>query len=209
MKNKLRYFLVFTALTFTSHPVHVQASPSTEDNRLCHNTVSPPRVHGLYDYYEISGTCEQELKSDLIGKACRFTDGKKYDSLTRWRIGWDYTYDKSGGLCAAEDFHLTVDIIVRIPAWLHRASASPALVDRWEAYVEQLKTHENGHLDKIVQAADDLTRAVSLMPAARSCDELDREIGQLSRSRLKQLELEQNRYDAETSHGWTQGALFP
>ncbi len=72
-----------------------------------------------------------------------------------------------------------------------------------------LKAHENEHVDKVIQAAEELTRAIEEMPAATTCAELDREIRELSKNRLKQLEKEQDGYDAETSHGCTQGALFP
>ena len=212
MKKKLHYFLLFWALALTSHAAPVHAAPSADDKQgptAARNTVSPPLVHGLYDYYEISGACEKDLQCDLKGKSCRFIDGNKYDSVTKWRIGWDYGYRKSGGMCSAENFRLAVDIVVRIPAWLHRDSATQPLIDKWEAYIDHVKTHENEHLEKVVQAADDLTQAVSLMPPATTCADLDREIRQLSKSRLKQLEVEQNHYDAETNHGWTQGALFP
>ncbi len=212
MKKRIHFFLLFWALALSGHTAPVHAATSADDKQgpsTARNTVAPPLVHGLYDYYEISGACEKDLQCDLKGKSCRFVDGKKYDSVTKWRIGWDYGYNKSKGMCSAEGFRLTVDIVVRIPAWLHRESAPQLLIDKWESYIDQLKTHENEHLEKVVQAADDLTRAVSLMPPAATCADLDSEIRQLSRSRLKQLEVDQNHYDAETSHGWTQGALFP
>ena len=213
MKKKIHYFLLFWALALSGHAAPVHAAPSAGDNRVpttpARNTVAPPQIHGLYDYYEVSGGSTTDLICDLKGKACRYPDGKKYDSVTKWRVGWNYGYNKSGGMCSAEGFHLTVDIVVRIPAWLHRASATQPVIDKWETYIDQLKTHENEHLDKVVQAADDLTLAVSQMPPAATCADLNREIWQMSKSRLKRLEVEQNQYDAETGHGWTQGALFP
>jgi len=163
----------------------------------------------LYDYYEVSGGCLGDLKHDLSGKACRLSDGSKYDSVTKWRVAWDYGYNKSGGMCSADGFRLTVDIIVRLPAWLHRSSAGQPLSEKWESYIDMLKAHENGHVDKVVEAADELTKAVEEMPSAATCANLDRQIRQLSKNRLKLLEKEQNGYDEETSHGWTQGALFP
>ncbi len=203
---------MFVALALSGHAVHAYDSPSVDDKRgqgQGHNSVCAPAIHGLYDLYEVSGSCEHDLENDLAKKAGHWTDGNKYDSVTRWWIRWDYGYDRSGGVCSAEGFKFTVDVVVTIPAWLHRDAASPQLIEKWDTYIEKLREHENEHLEKVVQAVDELTRAVEEMPAAASCADLDRQISLLSRNRLKHLEQEQNIYDAETAHGWTQGALFP
>jgi predicted secreted Zn-dependent protease len=212
VKKKVHYFLFFWALALAGPSAHVHASPLYNGKYSpspARNTVTPPLIHGLYDYYEVSGDCLGNLKNDLAGKACRMSDGSKYDSITKWRVAWSYGYDKSGGMCSAEGFRLTVDISVKLPAWVHRASAGQPLSEKWESYVDLLKAHENEHVDKVVQAADDITRAVQELPAASTCAELDGEIRQLSKNRMKQLEKDQEGYDAETHHGWTQGALFP
>jgi predicted secreted Zn-dependent protease len=53
-----------------------------------------------------------------------------------------------------------------------------------------------------------MTRSISQLPPAATCADLDRAVGDLGRSFMKRLSLEQQGYDADTDHGAVQGAVL-
>jgi predicted secreted Zn-dependent protease len=171
--------------------------------------IAPPAVIEKYDYYEIKGDCEKDMHSELCKNGCTWNDGKKFDSLTTWDVKWDYGYDRGAGACSVEAFRVTVDINYRFPIWPQTPGASRELVEKWGLYMGNLVTHEKGHRDLVVRAAEGLSRAVADLPPAPTCDELDRNVRALGRVAMKKMEKDQKEYDATTRHGVTQGAVFP
>ncbi len=173
------------------------------------NILIPPIVNEKYVYYDVCGLCENDIQCDLKKKCIKWTDGEKYDSVTSWKIKWDYGRNRVAGACSAEAFTVTVDIVFRLPRWERTKDAPRALADKWDTYMKNLMTHENGHRDLAVAAATDLTRDVVELAPAQTCDELDRRIDDLSRIRMEKLDEAQKEYDVKTDHGRKQGAVFP
>jgi predicted secreted Zn-dependent protease len=173
------------------------------------NIVAPPLVTEKYDYYEVGGSCEKDLQCEMNQKSIKWNDGKKYDSVTSWKVKWDYGYDRAPRTCSADAFRVTVAITFRLPKWARAGDAPQQLVDKWDSYMKNLLAHENGHRDMAVEAAADLSRAVAELPPALSCDELDRQVQKMCRARMKELKEDEVEYDTATNHGYTQGAVFP
>lgn len=168
-----------------------------------------PVITEKYEYYEIRGGCEQELHGQLCRKGFSWDDGQKYDSATNWEVKWDYDYDRTDQACGADSFKVRVDIVIHYPRWDRADDAPPSLMDKWDSYMKNLRHHENGHRDMVVEAANALTRSVASLPPASSCAELDRRVHALCRSRMQKLDLDQKEYDTATEHGVAQGAKFP
>ncbi len=173
------------------------------------NGTLAPIVTEKYEYYEVCGCCEKDLKNDLKKKCIRWDDGRKYDSVTNWKLKWKYGYTRAPEACAADSFTVTADITFQVPKWVSTGDAPQPLVKKWDAYIDNLMTHERGHRDMAVEAAADFTNEVAALPPARTCVELDREIHALGQARMKKLLEDQKAYDAETNHGLSQGAAFP
>jgi predicted secreted Zn-dependent protease len=171
--------------------------------------IVPPKVTETYEYYEVCGCSEKDLQCELKQKSILWNDGKKYDSETRWKVKWDYDYSRAPQACIADSFQVNVEVVFRYPKWVRNGSVSRQLEEKWDAYMDKLIMHEKRHRDIVVEAADELSRAVAEMPAARSCAELDREVAALCRNRMGKLIEAQNKYDENTSHGYMEGAVFP
>lgn len=171
--------------------------------------IAPPTVIEKYDYYEVGGCCEKDIQCDLKQKCITWNDGKKYDSVTSWKVKWDYGYDRAPATCSVDSFKVTVAISFRFPKWSRPGGAPQNLIDKWDSYMKNLVTHENGHRDMAVEAAEELSRAVADLPPALTCTEIDREVQKLSSVRMMKLKEEEKEYDAATNHGYTQGAVFP
>ncbi len=167
------------------------------------NRVAAPAVAEKYEYYEIRGNSEKELR----GQMCR--KGEKYDSVTSWNWRLSYRYDRAPGACAVDSFQVLLEIKYRYPKWMRTGNAAQTLIDKWDRYMKNLVTHENGHRDLAVEAAAGLTRAVAALPPARTCAELDRALRALGHERMEKLNADEKEYDETNRHGKTQGAVFP
>jgi len=210
--KKLIFPILFLAVAATAHADNDKvkvASGSTDISRSTNKSVVPPEVSEQHEYYEIRGNNEKELKDQMCRNGCPFNDGKKYDSLTTWRVKLDYGYDRATKACAADSVKVNVAINIRYPKWVKTDAAPPQLVAKWDNYMKNLVKHENEHRDLAVAAATELSKAVAALPPASSCSELDREVRTLSRERLEKLNADEKRLDDTTSHGKTEGALFP
>ena len=173
------------------------------------NRVLAPRLIENFEFYEVCGSCEKDLQCDLTKKAIKCSDGKKYDSVTDWKLTWDYGYNRTRRACLVESFKLTVEITTRLPKWTTPTDAPGGLIEKWNSYLTSLRMHEKGHRDRTVEAADEITKAVADLPAADTCADLDRNVRGLIRIHKEKLILEQKAYDSATNHGHTEGVSFP
>ena len=170
---------------------------------------SLPAVSEAVEYYDIRGASEKELRCQMTENGCRWRDGKKYDSVTKWHVKWDYDHEQGPGFCSARTFRATVDIVYRYPQWIDSDRAAAPLQERWSEYMQSLTRHEQGHRDIAVKEVTDFLHAAEQLPAAATCEEIDLSIKKLSRTFMARLNEEQRCYDTDTEHGVKQGARFP
>jgi predicted secreted Zn-dependent protease len=212
MIKGINVFLVLMAIAITSTAEEKKIDTANIGQDLTsrvENNVVPPVVKEKYEYYEVCGICEKDVQCDLKKKCIKWSDGKKYDSVTDWKITWDYGHNHTPQTCTTNSFLVTVNILYQLPKWVSSGDAPRPLVEKWESFLKKLMIHEKGHRDRAVEAATELTNAIKELPLARTCAELDREVHALSRKSMIKLKKDQEEYDAVTNHGQTQGAVFP
>jgi predicted secreted Zn-dependent protease len=196
-------FLMTVALTSGAG----ETIPGSINNKKDH--VASPVINEKTEYYEVCGSCEKDVQSELQEKCIKLANGEKYDSITNWKVKWDYSHSRDSETCTAESFVVTVDIVYRLPKFVRKGEVSQTLVEKWDRYMENLLMHEKGHRDRAVASAKELTRLVAELPPARTCAELDRLVNTLCRTRLDKLIEVQKIYDADTCHGVLQAAEIP
>jgi len=172
--------------------------------------VSPPApmVTEHIEYYDVRGISESELRCQMDQNGCRWKDGKRYDAVTTWRVKWDYSHIQTR-TCDPASFRVMLEITYRYPQWQRSEEASESLVEKWQAYLRNLTTHEHGHRDMAIEATQDIARSVQELPAPASCEDLEQQVRNLSQKRMAKLDADSRDYDSRTRHGATQGALFP
>ncbi len=168
-----------------------------------------PNIIEKYEYYEVRGETEKDLRCQMTENGCTWNDGKRYDSITKWNVKWDYDYDRRPNTCAPASFRAAVEVTFRFPKWVHPDTVPPALARKWDSYMKNLILHERGHRDIAVTAAAQLTRSISRLSPAATCPDIDREVKALCREHMKKLNDDQKAYDTATTHGAKQGAIFP
>jgi predicted secreted Zn-dependent protease len=211
IKGIIVFLLLATvAVTIFASEDGVDAANICKDPSLQINSgIIPPVVIEKYEYYEIRGGSEKELRSQMRQNGCKWNDGRKYDSLTSWHWKWDYGYDLTAQGCRAHSVRATIEVIFRYPKWMRTDDAPQPLVDKWDGYMKNLIMHENGHRDMAINAAAELSCIIAALPPASSCAELDRKVRALRRRRMEKLNVDEMGYDETTNHGCTQGAVFP
>ena len=202
------FLLLFNVITSAAEDKINMASVNKEQP-LQRGRVLPPAVTEKYEYYEVCGCCEEELHCDLKKKCVTWTDGNKYDSLTSWDVKWDHTFNQASGTCAINSFKPIIEVNFRYPKWKRSDDAPQSLMEKWDRYLKNLITHENGHRDRVVEAAAALSLAVAQLSPAPTCADLDNNVRALFRERMKIMNKDQREYDEVTKHGTTQGAVFP
>lgn len=142
--------------------------------------------------YEVFGADERmlELAMDLRGPR---RGGRAFVAFTDWEAHWTLT--DSGPRVR---FHA----VVTLPRWQPPRLDSTDLLDRWTRFRAAVAAHEQGHVDIGLAAARALSATLADAPPHPGA------WADMAHAVVSPyLDLER-RYDAETRHGATQGAVL-
>jgi predicted secreted Zn-dependent protease len=168
-----------------------------------------PTIKISYDYYDIEGRTAAELRHQMNIYGVVWTDGNIYDAYTGWNVKWNYRYRLADDGCSINSVTTTLTVEFRLPRWVNRTGAPAALTAKWDAYLQSLEQHENGHKDFGIQAGIEIERSIAGLDPAVTCDDLAKTANQLGRRILSEYAAKERAYDARTNFGETQGAVFP
>lgn len=160
-------------------------------------------------YYEVSGRSVAELRQALDRLRPVGPDGKGHDALTTWHVRWRYRTVSTGAGCDFTSFDTSLETHTTMPKWATENDAPAALVQLWRDYVSALLVHEEGHKTIAEAAATAIRELRDKVSRQMSCVEMRRTIDKTANDLLEQHRAKERQYDAETSHGRTQGARFP
>ena len=166
---------------------------------------SPVTQEIIVHPYPIHGTTAADLRAQM--NECGIRDGGiTVDGRTNWYVSWNFGLDGSSGCHVTwTKVHVLVDMY--LPQW-EEASGS-AIEPQWNRYLTALIDHEGGHMQHGIDAANETASAISSLPPAATCDEMDTQANQAGQRVLAAFNQQDVAYDDETGHGRTQGAVFP
>lgn len=126
--------------------------------------------------YEISGDSTDALATQMseLGPQGSW-------AYTKWVVNW------------TGDCTVSVDVTYTYPEWVDRDDADQEVIDSWDEMMDSLKTHELGHAENGMNAAQEVEEANC------SADSQDIVAKWANQDKI---------YDDETNHGYTQGAHF-
>lgn len=171
------------------------------------NVFATPQIHITQSSYNVHGTTAQAMRAEMNTQG-PLDHGNHVDAMTTWYIKWHYNYS-SRGYCALTNIVVTGDINYHLPQWVDAAKSDAVLQNKWNNYLVKLRFHEEGHADNGKNAASEIERALQTLPAAPNCNLLDANATAAARAILKQHNDWDLKYDTDTRHGATQGAVFP
>lgn len=94
------------------------------------------------NYYSVSGDTAAQLKDQMWRKG-----ENGWWGYTRWFVRWT-------GAC-----QITVAVTYTLPRWINKHSAPAGLKKSWERMMANLRTHEEGHAQFGINAAQEISRS--------------------------------------------------
>ena len=162
--------------------------------------------------YTIYGASGSEVRSQIQACAPRQQSGDsaaEFTAQTGYYISWQYDYTmRSDGTCTVMNPRVGVHIAMILPDWQAGSTASPTFASSWRTFIANLTTHENGHVELDKQYARTMLTELQSFPAS-SCDTIRQSVNAAMQNNIVQLNIANDKYDALTNHGATQGAVIP
>jgi predicted secreted Zn-dependent protease len=162
--------------------------------------VDPPHV------YPVTGDSAAELNASMA--RCRPAIARPYNAITRYTLGYQYTsVKKASGLCEVTKIAVSLRVGVVLPSWTPGPGAAPGLAEQWQTYIAALTLHEEGHVDRYVEGAENVLAQLEALPEL-DCGTVASRVAATVQDASLGIARDQADYDAETSHGRTQGAVL-
>lgn len=158
-------------------------------------------------YYQIYGSTENDL-AEQMRQCGPKSEGEGYDAYASWYINWKYNYQMSGGACRVGQATVGVKVDVHYPKWETPADFQSGLDRKWQSFMANLETHENGHKQNGLDAASEVYNTISDLTGP-SCANMIDLVNSTSQDIVAIYAQRDKDYDATTNHGATQGAIFP
>ena len=150
-------------------------------------------------YYDVSGDSESAIRNSMDRSPSRPREGARgVDAQTTWNFSWRAWSDGHGG-CDPSLVEVMFTANVELPRLI--GSVPPDVARNWSRYIANLRTHEAGHVTYA------RSRKADVLAAAKTsrCEDINAAVQHV----LDEIRAHDRLYDAQTSHGIKQGAVFP
>ena len=128
----------------------------------------------------------------------------RFDGLTAWGLRWGFNYNDSAGACSVRTAEIEIEAVITLPE-LDVGELSDEDGRLWTAYVDQLRAHEDGHVNIYRAGAQELSNEITALGEMPSCDELRLALSALGDAKIERISQADLQFDRETGHG----AIFP
>ncbi len=168
-----------------------------------------PVIHEQYANYKITGNSAGELRRQMSMLGPTDMTSEHFDASTKWFVKWQYRYLMDGNQCYFTNVNVNVDVTYHFPEWVDFVLGSYHLQKHWNIYMQHLLTHERGHAEHGIEAAAEIDKALTDLPAMQSCEELENTADHIAYQIIAKYNTEDMIYEDDTDHGARQGATFP
>ncbi|MEO9080351.1 MAG: DUF922 domain-containing protein [Rhodanobacter sp.] len=159
-------------------------------------------------YYDVAGDSARALRQDLNSKG-PLDNGKRFDAETLWHVRWKYLYAPAGSGCKFTQMSTSLDGTIEFPRWEHTGFVEGPLRRKWKSYVAALRVHEDGHYAHGVAARQEIQALGESFQIAGSCTTIVKTFNDEAAAILAKYQAMDLKYDQDTGHGKSQGAIFP
>ena len=157
--------------------------------------------------YAVEGTTAGELLRSMSERAPE-SQGGTYFGLTVTELAFRYRHRRAEAGCALNDVQIDLSVRVSLPAWTPGPDAPYDLRRDWARFLSNLGRHEDRHRAIAEHGADAIRTALDGL-SAPTCAAVDAEARAVSERIQSETDAAHRRYDDETGHGRTQGAVWP
>ena len=157
--------------------------------------------------YPVTGSRADEVLASMAA-AAPSTEGETFFGLTVTELSFRYVRETTPGACTLRNVEIALAVTVSLPAWTPGPGTDYALRRDWARFDSSLRRHEDRHRALAERGAEAILRELDGL-SAPTCGQADVE----ARRRAERVRIETDaahrRYDDETGHGRTQGAVGP
>ncbi len=147
-------------------------------------------------------------KQDLPAALNRATPNGNYHASAHWNISWRFNYQIVNAQCKIQSAQVNLTSQMLMPQLDVGFNTDSQTRDTFNEYYENLITHEFGHLDFGVLAANQIESMLLDQTTMAQCDDLGAASNAQAKSIIAQYTTLDDEYDESTSHGRTQGAYI-
>jgi predicted secreted Zn-dependent protease len=174
---------------------------------MSQNCTAEVRASLDYLYYTANADPGSSLTAILKRSTPGDPDGIDYFAWTTWHVAWHYRWHfNADGACRITESTTDLMATITLPRLVN---GTPAQINVMNNFLAALRVHELGHSNIGREAADDIDRAILALPQMASCEALGSEANRVAERMLDEWRSAEKRYDAETAHGRSQGAVLP
>lgn len=168
----------------------------------------PPGIvdHREERWYEVDGSTREELIRSIRAEG-PVSNGRRVWGRHDWHMRWRFRYAPDGPFCRMTDVRVELESVTTLPRWRTRHLADPELGRSWDAMIEALRVHENGHRDIAYRAARDVDRTLRRM-SEPDCAFISGRANRAAQDILDRYREINRRYDEETRSGAAQGVTL-
>jgi predicted secreted Zn-dependent protease len=130
---------------------------------------------------------------------------RRFDGLTTWGLRWSFTFEPGSGSCRLRNATIEIEAVITLPELTGPSALSAVESGRWQAYVTQLRAHEDGHVNIYRAGAQELSNEILALGEMPDCDQLRRALSNLGEAKIARIQQADVSFDLETGHG----AVFP
>ncbi len=162
--------------------------------------------------YSVSGKTTDELSKSLEATAQtdpHESNGSRYYARTDWLLSAHWLWRETASGCEVDKGDVNIAITMTLPALAITTGVPTNVLNRWNTFIQNTQTHETGHVKLAQQGARDYQRDLGNFAPASSCDLLQTRLRDLFDKNFSAIDKANVNYDAQTQHGFTQGAVFP
>ena len=157
--------------------------------------------------YPVAGADTGEILRSMAAAAPR-EGGETFFGLTTTSLSFRFGTRTAGGACRLDDVHVALAVQVVLPEWTAPPGTVSDLRRDWARFRTNLARHEDEHRTLAEAGAERLRNALDGL-AAPTCAGARAEAARTANRISIETGAAHRRYDDETGHGRTQGAVWP
>ena len=187
-------------------PTKSYAKPSTPTADSRSNSVNQSQT--IISYYKVYGKTPNEISNQIYSCTPVTSNGKKFAASTNYAINWSILYSpvkNSQSHCRVISAGVGLSISKVFPAWEATTNTSASTKNTWNAFIANLKQHENEHQAINQMYATKLLNELNKL-APTNCNTISDVAKVKAQSVIASLDAANIRLDATTDHGATDGA---
>lgn len=158
-------------------------------------------------YYDVEGTTVAEL-AEALQRLGPQTEGQRFYGLTQWQLNAEYQWVESSGGCAIENPVVRVAVTMTLPRWTPPRGTPGELVGAWNRFARALEQHEHEHRRLAEEAAEAIRWELATLRLP-NCTHAESRAQQRVADIVQDYNRRNARYDEQTRHGITEGAVWP